>query len=221
VSEEGRGDHGDPGSLRSDQQLSGRSGPGWLCAEYVARYVAAREAGGLRATPSQRSNLARLARHALRQGARAARYAGAACWVRANPSGFHINGEQRFGRVVIQLAVLEQVPDHRPRDLDGGSRRCLLSFGVAVRRRRRMVQAACPNPRLTRVECAAAPAPLATRGARRQGPQPWGRYPAERALTGATSEVPPGEHFLMKSTCVQLAETCRLAVRRGGLATLR
>jgi hypothetical protein len=44
------------------------------------------------------------------------------------------------------------------------------------------------------------------------------RVSEQRALVAATVEVPRGELFLMKSTCVQLAETCRLAVRRGGFS---
>jgi hypothetical protein len=50
---------------------------------------------------------------------------------------------------------------------------------------------------------------------------PWAsgaRLSEQRALVAATVEVPRGELFLMKSTCVQLAETCRLAVRRGGFS---
>jgi hypothetical protein len=56
-----------------------------------------------------------------------------ACSTSAHPSGLHVDGEQRFGRVVlIELAGLEQAPDRRSRGIDGGSRRCLLSFGVVA-----------------------------------------------------------------------------------------
>ena len=56
-SEEGRDHRGDPGSLRSDAQPSVRSRPRGCAPNTVARCVQAREAGGLRATLVQRSQL--------------------------------------------------------------------------------------------------------------------------------------------------------------------